>query len=238
MPHPIFESLDDPLMADACSEVFTTGRHAVFSTGEVMRRLENPTSIQEFVKKGWMDLVSVQAVYLENHPSGGLRDVNKTEVIDTGIGLSAVPEIMDLYRDSVGKWQEHRQLLIVLGRYITEGAALDGMDALQEWCVDTCVDNNIRLLAAHIVSRATSNGALIDAVVAPEAFTEDLPFIWRNLTLELLGIDEASREGLQPILRQEEPIKHIGTMAASTFLATAEVFEATLMMKLAKGTTN
>jgi len=117
-----------------------------------------------------------------------------------------------------------------------------------KWCMDTASKNGKKLMAAHIIGRVVSDGAMIDTTVYPTEIMEGIPLIIRNsmvkLNIELdkkasaagYSFDEIEklREMLKPVLRNDSELANLSVVAVSGFLPEVDKFREVVKLRLSK----
>lgn len=220
MAHEVFRNIPDPTMAEACSQIFTGGTYK-FATEQVITDKYG----DGFPPKP-AELLTITASYIQEVPDGlSIR----TQFASLSENLPTPTELAGMYADTVGG---HQRILPLVEDIASNIPILRNRTGIREWCVRTAESNGNRLLAAHIVGRVASDGALIDTLAYPTVIMQQFPLLIRNLAVDLRAeLQRAGKEPevdqeilaqllntMKPLLSGSDATANFGTVAASSFL--------------------
>ncbi len=229
MAHPIFSNVPDSTTAEAFSEVFSPGYTYLFEGPR-----NTPHGAQFPLEPTYFS--SIMAAYLRDDGQGlGI----KRQFADLNPGSVDPEELAGLYERRIGKLQLAIPELL---EAVAMMPALSG-NGLEHYYIEATQKENKKLLAAHLVGRVASTDKLVDALAYPKVISIELPLQMRDLAVSVFGIGTGVRiqledkrlmdgdeERLGRLLRQEEVVKNIGAMAASSLLPSVSMFRASLQV--------
>ncbi len=236
MNHPLFEKIPNANMAEACSQMFEIGDYKFATSASITEKYG------ETFPPVPTEILSVVACYLEETPDGVTA---RTQFAGLSSNMPEHSEISDIYERTIGLLQSQRPLIGSIVEGIPE---FRGETGLMRWCMDTASKNGKKLMAAHMIGRVVSDGAMIDTTVYPTEIMEGIPLIIRNsmvkLSIELdkkasaagYSFDEIEnlREMLKPVLRNDSELANLSVVAVSGFLPEVDKFREVVKLRLSK----
>jgi hypothetical protein len=112
--------------------------------------------------------------------------------------------------------------------------------SIRQFCLESTQNENLSLVAAHLIGRTASKGALIQAIAYPKVLDDQIGLEIRDFAVSILPAMDSIREELEEsmdneafyqadeifksILRMDGRMRVIGTMAAASVLTDAQIF--------------
>ena len=232
--HPIFESVAelDYDLASACSELFIPEEYTFVQPSDVY------TEDDAGFPPEPSELLTVVASYIE-YDSRGLSQGIRSNYIS--IHEDPVPDAVvgDIYESYVGMLQDSFKTM--------QSGLLQGVPKLGEYphsmrqfCLESTQKEDRRLVAAHLIGRTASKGALIQAIAYPRVLDDEIGLEIRDFAVSILPAMDTIRKELEEsmdneafyqadeifksILRMDGRMRVIGTMAAASILPDAQIF--------------
>jgi hypothetical protein len=222
MIHPTFETIPDPQMAEACSDMLQSDAYAFATDIRVTGRYGAegfPPVPAEFV--------TVTAAYAEHERKGFYAH---TQLAVLQPAAASASQITRLYNLTVQSRHDLQPELIAVTSIVPE---LQGnIDRIQQWCGQLAVSEGRKLFAAHLTARVVSDGRLIDTLVYPKVIRTEFPLLLRDAMVP--NLDQINRiiaaglvpevnpadfkEASQAMLRRDEIASAMAVLAVASFL--------------------
>lgn len=222
MIHPLFEGVADRKKAEIFSSFLYDNSHT-FASGDA----DAPYDGDGAFPPEPAHFNSVVLAYIED---GALR-VQRAE---TYPGLVSPPDEASSYETMVGSYQSAVPELEAI-------MPVMGYPDISTYYLERVRERGDQVLAAYMIGKVASSGALIDALASPKSVSDHLPQLVRNMMVDLgaeaertlpkeraTEVNEFLKGVGGGILRLGGSAKEIGPIAASRFLPEPSAYRAAL----------